>query len=287
MKKILLFSILLIIPLISGFVELEVDSCMRGGNCNYFNLSVVNLYANNTVQFNVSYFNVTGDINMSGCVNFPDGSYLCGDDNYVQNINITGNITFNGFASCSGTSTECTSLYPFDDFACDNDPACYWSGFQCDPIVDGCDGIGETECGLHSCLWTDAPEHNIFNYFNNDCTGSYQIGTHPNGSSICSFNKTVPLEIVVSSKYAFSLKDELGNQKMQFNTINNEMVFFTHMRPYIDNSRELGLSGYRWYRGWFSHSITDGTYSMSVKDMNETYNERGSVINGSGLIWMM
>jgi len=64
--------------------------CQIGGTCSLNSLVVDNLTVNNYAIINESYLNVTGDINITGCVNFPDGSELCGDRNKLGHTNFTG-----------------------------------------------------------------------------------------------------------------------------------------------------------------------------------------------------
>ena len=71
-------------------IETRLDYCINGHNCWLNDLIVENLTVNNMVTINQTDLNITGDLNISGCVNFPDGSELCGDHNNLGQTNFTG-----------------------------------------------------------------------------------------------------------------------------------------------------------------------------------------------------
>jgi len=89
MKKLIIFFLILVFFSLTSMASVNIvpDYCENGDDCTIGSLIVGDL--NVTGDFyttNVTNLNMTGDLNVTGCVNFPDGSFMCGYDNVLGNI---------------------------------------------------------------------------------------------------------------------------------------------------------------------------------------------------------
>lgn len=78
-----------LIPLIYGAVNLEkpINYCINGHDCWVNNLIVENLTVNNMVTINQTDLNITGNLNLTGCIYFSNGFYSCGNTNKFDHVN--------------------------------------------------------------------------------------------------------------------------------------------------------------------------------------------------------
>lgn len=76
-KYIIIGMLLLILPFTYSKVDLSTRYCEWGGECVLDNLTI-----NNMAVINQS------DLNITNCINFTDGSYLCGDDNNLNYLTV-------------------------------------------------------------------------------------------------------------------------------------------------------------------------------------------------------
>lgn len=88
--------------------------CQLGGNCNISNLVVNNLTVVGTfLNVTVTNFNVNGSMNITGCVNFPTGTELCG--NYIYLVgNMTAEYYYGDGSQLTGIQQGALTLFFLD-----------------------------------------------------------------------------------------------------------------------------------------------------------------------------